>query len=71
MLIAGRERTGLQTVRAALYISGLFYIFFLSVLLLLVFALFVVLLNCPYSHPQVLPFSFHSPPHHSGGGAIE
>jgi len=44
-----------------------FCIYFLLVLLLLPFASFAVLLKCPYPHPRVLPFSFHSPPHAGGG----
>jgi len=54
-------------VRELLYISpwGVF-IFFLPVLLLL-FTSFAVLLNCPYPDPRILPFSFDSPPHPSGG----
>jgi len=44
-----------------------FCIFFLSVLLLLPFASFAVLLNCPYPDPRVLPFPSHSPLHPSGG----
>ena len=45
----------------------LFCVFFLSVLLLLLFALFAVLLNCPYPDPPVLPFSSHSPAQRGGG----
>ena len=41
---------------------------FLSVLVLLLFASFTVLLNCPYPNPPVFCLSsFHSPPHPSGG----
>jgi len=41
---------------------------FFSVSLLLLFPLFAVLLNCPYPNPPVSAcFSFHSPPHPSGG----
>jgi len=36
----------------------LFYIFFLSVLLLLLFVSFTVLLNCPYFDPRVFAFFF-------------
>ena len=32
-----------------------------------VFPLFAVLLNCPYPTHQFLPLSFHSPPHAGGG----
>ena len=42
-------------------------IFFLSVLLLLLFTFFAVLLTRPYLNPRVLSFSSHSPPHPSGG----
>ena len=43
-------------------------VFPLSVSLLLLFPLFAVLLNCPYPDPPVFClFSFHSPPHPSGG----
>ena len=48
--------------RAALCIP-LFCIFFVAVSLLLPFASFAVLLNCPHPDPWVLPFSSHSPPH--------
>ena len=49
----------------------LFRIFSLSVLLLL-FTLFAVLLNCPYPDPRVFAFfSFHSPPHPSRQREIE
>jgi len=51
----------------SVHFRSLFFIFSLSVLLLLLFASFAVLLNCPYPDPRVLPFSFLSPPHPSGG----
>jgi len=44
-----------------------FVYFLLSVLLLLLFASFAVLLNCPYPDPRVLSIFFHSSPHPSGG----
>jgi len=47
--------------------SVLFCVFPLSVLLLLLFPLFAVLLNCPYPTHQFLPVSFHSPPHRGRG----
>ena len=47
LIIAG-ERTDHQAVRDLLCIFPFFLIFFLSVLLLLLFASFAVLLNCPY-----------------------
>jgi len=46
---------------------GLCCVFSLSVSLLLLFPLFVVLLNCPYPTHQFLPVSSGSPPHPSGG----
>jgi len=56
--LLGRERVALCI--------PLFCVFFLSVSLLLLFASFAVLLNCPYPDPRVLPFSSHSPLHPSG-----
>jgi len=51
----------------SVHFRGLFCISFLSVLLLLLFNSFAVLLNCPCPDPRVLPFSFRSPPHPSMG----
>ena len=52
---------------------SLFHIFFFSVLLLLLFASFAVLLNCPYPDPRVfLPFFLSIVlPTPAGEGAIE
>jgi len=51
-----------------MHFAVLFCIFSLSVLLLLLFFSFAVLLNCPYPDPRVFTFffSFHSSPHFSG-----
>ena len=62
-----QEHTGHRAVRELLCVFPCFCIFFLSVLLLLLFASFAVLLNCPYPDPGALPFSSYSPPHPSGG----
>ena len=52
----------------SVHFTVLFCIFFLSVLLLLLFISFAVLLNWPYPNPWVFAlFSSHSPPHPSGG----
>ena len=56
--------------RKLLCVFPCFCIFFLSVLLLLQFTSFAVLLNCPYPKPQVLPFPFNSSPQR-GRGVIE
>jgi len=45
--------------------------FFLSILLLLLFASFPVLLNGLYPNPQVLPFLSDSLPQPTGGGGGE
>jgi len=49
--------------RELLSVFTWFCILFLSVLLLLVFSSFAVLLNGPYPNPRVLSFSSDSPPH--------
>jgi len=49
-------------------VCSLLCIFFLSVLLLLSFSSFAVMLNCLYPNPRVLPFSSNCPPHPTGVG---
>ena len=65
-LMMAWEHAGHWTVRQLLCTCCCFCIF-LSVLLLLLFSSFAVLLDCPYPDPRVLPFSSNSPPNPSGG----
>jgi len=55
--------------RQLLCVFPCFCTFFLLVLLLLLFASFDVLLNCPYPDPQIFPFSSDASPHCTGEGA--
>jgi len=51
-LITAQEHVGFRAVRVALSISAVYFcIFFISVLLLLLFTSFAVLLNCPHPNP--------------------
>jgi len=67
--VVAQERAAVAVGESCSLCSAvLFCEFSLPVSLLLLFPLFAVLLNFPYPDPPVfLPFSFHSPPHPSGG----
>jgi len=64
--LAARERAAqVRSERVGLLLSCFLLI---CIVVVPVFPLFAVLLNCPYPDPPVFClFSFHSPPHRGGG----